>query len=146
GLPHGLASHTVEVDEPSVATLFESSGVIRVESVAQLFDTALLLAHQPLPAGDRVRLVGNSTALGLLAAVAIAAAGLQLAGDPVDTGSEADPDTFAAAVGAAARAPDIDALVVVFVPPVAVPGTGHARALRAAVADATVPVVSTFLA
>ena len=44
--------------------LFERSGVIRVDTVGDLFDVALLLTSQPLPAGSRVAVVGNSTALG----------------------------------------------------------------------------------
>ncbi|CCH29063.1 GNAT family N-acetyltransferase [Actinosynnema sp. NPDC047251] len=139
-----LAATSVSVDESSVQALFEQAGVIRVESLAQLFDTALLLAHQPLPAGPRVAVVGNSTAIGLLAADTALAQGLELAGDPVDIGAQADPEVFAKAVQDALRNPDTDALVVVFVPPLAVPGTAFARALREVAG--TKPIVSTFLA
>ena len=84
--------------------LFAQSGVIRVDTLAELFDVALLLAHQPLPAGPRVAVVGNSTALGVLAADALVGEGMQLAGDPVDTGVTASPAEFAAAVAAALAA------------------------------------------
>ncbi|ASO19289.1 acyl-CoA synthetase (NDP forming)/GNAT superfamily N-acetyltransferase [Actinoalloteichus hoggarensis] len=148
--PPALAATSVPVDETSVAALFERSGVIRVETLAQLFDTALVLANQPLPAGDRVSIVGNSTALGLLAADVALAEGLRLTGGPVDVGAAATPEQFASAVRAAIESPDVDALVAVFVPPVAVPGSAYARALRAAVSDPPggirKPVVSTFLA
>ena len=139
-----LAATSVPVDESSVQALFEQAGVIRVESLAQLFDTALLLAHQPLPAGPRVAVVGNSTAIGLLAADTALAQGLELAGDPVDVGAQAGPEVFAEAVQEALRDPGTDALVVVFVPPLAVPGAAFARALRDVAG--TKPVVSTFLA
>ncbi|MEU4802428.1 GNAT family N-acetyltransferase [Actinosynnema sp. NPDC023587] len=139
-----LAATSVSVDESSVQALFEQAGVIRVESLAQLFDTALLLVHQPLPAGPRVAVVGNSTAIGLLAADTALAQGLELAGDPVDVGPQAGPEVFAKAVQDALRSPDTDALVVVFVPPLAVPGTAFARALRDVAG--TKPIVSTFLA
>ncbi|MBW4722232.1 bifunctional acetate--CoA ligase family protein/GNAT family N-acetyltransferase [Saccharothrix obliqua] len=139
-----LAATSVAVDESSVQALFEQAGVIRVESLAQLFDTALLLAHQPLPAGPRVAVVGNSTAIGLLAADTALAQGLELAGPPVDVGAQAGPEAFAAAVRDALANPGTDALVVVFVPPLAVPGTAFARALRDVAG--TKPIVSTFLA
>ena len=42
--------------------------IIQVESLEEMFDVAQLLAHQPLPRGRRVAIVGNSDALGLLAA------------------------------------------------------------------------------
>ena len=146
----GLAATTVEIDETSVQALFEQSGVIRVESVAQMFDTALLLAHQPLPRGDRVSIVGNSSALGMIAADVAQAQGLQLAHEPVDVGASAGPEEFATAVRDAAARSDVDALITVFAPPVAVPGTAYARALRDALQEADAarskPVVTTFLA
>jgi acyl-CoA synthetase (NDP forming) len=74
---------------------------------------------------------------------------LRLAGDPVDTGVDASPEAFAAAVRAVLHREDVDALVIVFVPPLAVPGAAYARALRAVVDEDTAgakPIVSTFLA
>jgi acyl-CoA synthetase (NDP forming)/RimJ/RimL family protein N-acetyltransferase len=140
-----LAATSVEVDEASVQALFEQAGVIRVESIAQLFDTALLLAHQPLPKGVRVAVVGNSSAIGVLAADVALGQGLELAGSPVDVGSSAAPDVLADAVRTELRRGDVDALVVVFVPPLSTPGAAYARALRE-VAAADKPIVSTFLA
>lgn len=147
----GLAATSVQVDETSVQALFEQAGVIRVESVAQMFDAAVLLAHQPLPAGERIAIVGNSSALGMLAADVGRAHGLQLVDEPVDVGAAAGPEEFAAAVRDAARRSDVDALVTVFAPPVAVHGTAYARALREALQEAETissekPVVTTFLA
>jgi acyl-CoA synthetase (NDP forming) len=145
-----LAATSVEVDEQSVAALFEQAGVIRVESIAQLFDTALLLAHQPLPRGRRVAIVGNSSAIGVLAADAALGRGLELARPPVDVGVNAGPDVFAGAVRTALCDEDVDSLVVVFVPPLSIPGTAYARAIRDVVADLDPrdckPIVSTFLA
>ena len=148
-----LAATSAPIDESSVQALFEQSGVIRVESLAQLFDTALLLSNQPLPADDRIGVVGNSTAIGMLAADTILASGLRLASDPVDTGAQASPEEFGAAIRDILRRDDVDAAVVVFVPPLVVPGTAYARTLREVVADLAAnegitgkPIVSTFLA
>jgi acyl-CoA synthetase (NDP forming)/RimJ/RimL family protein N-acetyltransferase len=145
-----LAATSVPVEESSVAALFEQAGVIRVDSIGQLFDTALLLAHQPLPRGGRVAVVGNSSAIGVLAADAVLAGDLELAGAPVDVGASAGPRVLADAVRDALCRSDVDALVVVFVPPLTTPGTAYARALRETVealgeADRK-PIVSTFLA
>jgi acyl-CoA synthetase (NDP forming) len=143
-----LAANSVEVDDASVQALFEQAGVIRVETIAQLFDTALLLAHQPLPRGGRVAVVGNSSAIGVLAADAALGQGLELAGVQVDVGASAGPDVLADAVRAALRSDDVDALVVVFVPPLSTPGAAYARALRDAAEEEGrhKPIVSTFLA
>lgn len=144
-----MAAHaevSAPIDDASVKVLFEQSGVIRVETLSELFDTALLLAYQPLPEGPRVAVVGNSTALGLLVTDGLLDSGLDPAGDAVDVGASATPDQFAAAVAAAAQGEDCDALVAVFVPPIATPGAEYARALRAAVAGSGKPVVAVFLA
>ena len=136
----------VLVEETSVQALFEQAGVIRVPTLPQLFDTALLLAYQPLPAGPRVAVVGNSTALGLLVTDALLDEGLEPAGPPADVGAAATPEEFAEAVTAAAHSDSSDALVAVFVPPVATPCAEYAWALRIAAAGASKPVLSTFLA
>ncbi|MPY78827.1 MAG: GNAT family N-acetyltransferase [Actinophytocola sp.] len=145
-----LAATSANVDEASVQALFEQAGVIRVDSLAQLFDTALLLANQPLPEGPSVAIVGNSAAIGALAADTAMAQGLTLAFDPIDVGAQTGPDEFAAAVRDALHDPDVDALVVVFVPPLAIAGTTYARAVRdvatTAAQHAAKPIVSTFLA
>jgi acyl-CoA synthetase (NDP forming)/RimJ/RimL family protein N-acetyltransferase len=143
-----LAATSVEIDDASVQALFEQAGVIRVESIAQLFDTALLLAHQPLPRGGRVAIVGNSSAIGVLAADAALGQGLELAGAAVDVGASAGPDVLAAAVREQLGSDEVDALVVVFVPPLSIPGAEYARALRDAADEmgGSKPIVSTFLA
>jgi acyl-CoA synthetase (NDP forming)/RimJ/RimL family protein N-acetyltransferase len=141
-----LAPSSSAIDEVSVRALFEQAGVIRVETLADLFDVAQLLAYQPLPSGPRVAVVGNSSALGLLASDALLGEGLELVGDAVDVGVAAPPEVFAAAVAKAVGDERVDALVAVFVPPVAIPGAAYARALREAVAGAQKPVVAVFLA
>ncbi len=143
--PTTLASTVAPVDESRLQALFEHSGVIRVHNVAQMFDVAQLLAYQPLPAGGRVAVVGNSTTLNLLVVDELHGDDLVLAGDPVDAGTTVSPEGLAAAVAAAGRSDDVDALVVVFVPPLAMSGTAHAEALREAVAGLGKPVVTTFL-
>ncbi len=96
-----LAAHAEPVDDAGVQALFEQAGVIRVDTIAELFDTALLMHYQPLPAGSRVAVVGNSSALGVLVADALVGEGMNLAGEPVDIGVTASPEQFAAAIAAA---------------------------------------------
>lgn len=143
-VPPALATGA-EIDDPIVRALFEQAGVIQVDSIAELFDCAILLGYQPLPAGPRIAVVGNSTALGVLAVDAARDRGLQ-SGPPVDVGAQATPDQFADAVTAALENDDVDAVIAVFVPPVAVRVTSFAEALGAAVRGASKPVLTTFLA
>jgi acyl-CoA synthetase (NDP forming)/GNAT superfamily N-acetyltransferase len=136
------------IDEAAVTALFTQSGVIRVDTVAELFDVGLLLARQPLPAGRRVGVVTNSSALGRLTATACAAGGLAVAdGYPCDVGPEADQGRFARAVADARADPGVDALVVVNAPPL--PGEEAAPDLGATPTDWAAgekPVVATVLA
>ncbi|SCL50620.1 Acyl-CoA synthetase (NDP forming) [Micromonospora citrea] len=136
-------------DEVAVGALFAQSGVIRVDTVAELLDVGVLLANQPLPAGPRVGVVGNSSALTGLAATACAAQGLTVAhGYPRDVGPRAGAAEFAAALADTAADEGVDALVVVFAPPL--PGqltdteADFTAALPAALA-AGKPTVATFL-
>jgi acyl-CoA synthetase (NDP forming)/RimJ/RimL family protein N-acetyltransferase len=145
GLVPGLEQTSVEVPEVSARALFEASGVIRVETVSGMFDAALLLATQPLPGGDRVAVVGNSTAIGVLVANACAAEGLRLTRMD-DIGVEAGGAAFEAALRTAVDDPAVDAITVVFVPPLQ-RGAGDevAAAVRSVAASSTKPVLSTFL-
>ncbi len=135
-------------DARGTAALFARSGVIRVETVPELFDVGLLLARQPMPAGDRVGIVTNSSALGVLAAGACAAAGLPVAdGYPLDVGAQAGPDAFAAALSRAVADIAVDALLVSFTPPLpSEEAPGDPGGFAAAVATASgagKPVVAT---
>lgn len=62
-----------------VDALFRQAGVLRTETLEELFDVAQLLASQPLPAGRRVAIVTNVGGPAVLAADACSAAGLQVA-------------------------------------------------------------------
>ncbi len=137
-----LAARAVPVPEERVQALFEDSGVIRVDTLTELFDVAQLLAYQPLPPGSRVATVTNSSALGVLVADACVAARLDSVAT-VDVGPDADVPTFTAGVRKAVdRA---DAVVAVFAPALATPGDDYARALAEVAGTSRVPVLTTFL-
>jgi acyl-CoA synthetase (NDP forming)/RimJ/RimL family protein N-acetyltransferase len=146
GVPLG---HTVRATDTPVAALdamFRQSGVIRVDTLAEMFDVAQALALQPLPAGPRVAVVGNSDSLGLLAADAAAAAGLEVVGAPDDLGPRATAAAFEQALTRLVDDPGVDSVVVVYVPTLE---SGRAeevaRVLAAVAAPGTKPVVTTFL-
>ncbi|WP_305782723.1 bifunctional acetate--CoA ligase family protein/GNAT family N-acetyltransferase [Symbioplanes lichenis] len=116
--PPGLAGDLPGPDTKAVTALFARSGMIRVDTVAELFDVGVLLAHQPLPAGRRVGIVGNSSALSGLAVAACRGNGLTVAeGYPSDLSPTAGAHDFADALADAAVDDRVDALVAVFAPP-----------------------------
>jgi acyl-CoA synthetase (NDP forming)/GNAT superfamily N-acetyltransferase len=137
------AAGSVPLPEERVQALFEGSGVIRVDTLTELFDVAQLLAYQPLPTGRRMATVTNSTALSVLVADACVAAGLEPAAVSTDLGPEVDVAGFTAGLRAAVEG--ADAVVAVFAPVLATPGEDYARALAEVAASSRVPVASTFL-
>jgi acyl-CoA synthetase (NDP forming)/GNAT superfamily N-acetyltransferase len=148
--PPGLAGDLPGPDANAVTALFARSGVIRVDTVRELFDVGLLLAHQPLPGGRRVAVVGNSSALSQLAVSACRAAGLAVAeGYPHDISPQSGAHEFADALADAAVDSRADALVVVFAPPL--PGqlpdedADFAAALASVALAGEKPTVATFL-
>ena len=146
GMTPGLAGTSVSVPEESVGALFAASGVIRVETVAQMLDVGTLLAHQPLPAGDRVTVVGNSTAMGVLVTDAVLEAGLQLAREaPVDIGVGGTPEEFRAALQEAVDDEGVDAVVAVFMPPLRCGSQQFGPALREVARRSAKPIVANFL-
>jgi acyl-CoA synthetase (NDP forming)/RimJ/RimL family protein N-acetyltransferase len=115
------ASHTAAAAAPHVAvdTLFEQAGVVRAHHLGELIDAARLLTDQPLPAGDRLAVLGNAGGANVLAADAAEAAGLRLparvAGldNPLDLGAGGTPSALAGSLSAFATSGDVDAVVVV---------------------------------
>jgi acyl-CoA synthetase (NDP forming) len=74
------ASHTAALagSEVAVDALFRQAGVIRCDTLQELFEVSTLLVHQPLPEGNRVAVLTNAGGLGILCADACEASGLAL--------------------------------------------------------------------
>jgi acetyl coenzyme A synthetase (ADP forming)-like protein len=152
------SSHTAALagSDAAVDALFRQAGVLRAETLVELVDAASLLASQPLPQGRRVGVLTNAGGLGILCADACEKAGLELPelgeetraalaeifpadaslANPVDMLGSATAATYLAAIPPLLADKRLDALIVLFVPPV-VAGAGEvADAIRQAVADA----------
>lgn len=133
------ASHTAAAAAPGVAvdTLFAQAGVVRADDLGELIDAARILTDQPLPAGDRIAVIGNAGGANVLAADAAEASGLRIppavAGfaNPLDLGAGATPDSFAGSLAAVAASGQVDAVVAI----VAVTRTNDPAAMRAAIAE-----------
>jgi acetyl coenzyme A synthetase (ADP forming)-like protein len=134
------SSHTAALagSEAAVEALFHQAGVLRAGTLEELIDASALLSTQPLPGGRRVALLTNAGGLGILAADACDAEGLELPelsdetkeelaqllpseaslANPVDMLGSATAAAYEAAVPALLRDPRTDAVIVLFVPPV----------------------------
>ncbi len=162
-------SHTAALASSDVAVdaLFRQTGVIRVDTLEELFETAQLLATQPLPKGPRVVIVGNAGGPGILAADACEGAGLQVeelapatqeklrafvasgasVRNPIDLVAAATPDEFARALRIVLDDDDVDAVIVIYAPPVVTDAAAIAQSVAdAAAAAATAkPIAACFL-
>ncbi|MEA2626918.1 MAG: hypothetical protein QOD06_2963 [Candidatus Binatota bacterium] len=133
------SSHSAALANLDVAVdaLFEQAGVMRTNTLEELFDLTALLSTQPLPPGPRVGVVTNAGGPGILLADACEAKGLTLpeltsttrealaaflppqAGlaNPVDMLAAAGPEDYERAIAAVGNDPTTDAVVVIYIPP-----------------------------
>ena len=146
------SSHTAALagSDTAVDALFRSAGVLRARSLEELVAVATLLSSQPLPRGRRVAVLTNAGGLGILCADACDAAGLELpeltaetrhalaailpseasVANPVDLLGSATGETYAQALPHLLHDPGIDAVIVLFVPPVVAGADEVAAAIR----------------
>jgi acetyl coenzyme A synthetase (ADP forming)-like protein len=149
------SSHTAALagSEAAVDALFHQAGVIRVDTLEELLDVTGLLEGQPLPRGRRVAVLTNAGGLGILCADACDAAGLSLSAladetvaalravlpaeaslsNPVDMLGSAVGTTYESVLPALLRDPGVDAVIVLFVPPVVAGAEEVAGAIARAV-------------
>lgn len=127
-------THAASLVTPAAAVeaLLAQTGVIRADTLEEMFGIARLLADQPLPRGRRVAVLTNASAPATLCVDALTSAGLVVAnlapstqaalppaaveGNPVDLGTGASADSYRRAVEVLLAADEADALVVLHVP------------------------------
>jgi acetyl coenzyme A synthetase (ADP forming)-like protein len=149
------ASHTgalLGASDAIVDALFEQSGVIRTDTISQLFDVGMLLAEQPIPAGRRVAIVTNVGGPAILCADACEAGALMLPvltqetqerlrailpreaaiGNPVDMLAAATAEQYQAAISIVASDPNVDSIITLFLRPLSTTDDDVARAIVAA--------------
>ncbi len=132
------ASHTGSLtgSDEVLAAAFSRVGVLRVETIAELFYMAEVLGKQPLPNGPRLTIVTNAGGPGVLATDALITGTGELAqlstgtlaaldgllpaawshNNPVDILGDASPQRYAAALAIAAQDPNSDGLLVILTP------------------------------
>lgn len=163
------SSHSASLASVDVAVdaVFRQAGVIRTETLEELFDIAKVLSSQPLPAGPRVGVVTNAGGPGILLADALEVHNLTLpslsertigklreilpfqAGlaNPIDMLAYANGDIYEKVVELVASDENVDTVIVIYVPPVITdPGDVAAGIARgAAKSPAGKPVMTVFL-
>jgi acyl-CoA synthetase (NDP forming) len=125
--------------------LYQQAGVIEVPTVAALLDTARVMACQPPMAGPVVAIVTNSRSPGVLAAAAVAAAGLHIVEPPFPLDWTSTDEDYERAVRSALESDEVDAVLVIHAPAVATAIGGPIDHIDRAAAGATKPVVAVML-
>jgi len=132
------ASHTGALtgSDEVLDAAFRRTGVLRVNSIADIFYMSDVLAKQPRPRGNRLCIVTNAGGPGVLATDALVAGGGELAelspatmkafdeilpaqwshNNPVDILGDAEPERYAKSLEIAAKDPSIDGMLVVLTP------------------------------
>jgi acyl-CoA synthetase (NDP forming) len=164
------SSHTgalLSASDITVDALFQQAGVIRTDTLAELFDVALLLGSQPQPAGNRVAIVTNAGGPAILCADACEANGLvvpalpdtvreQLAGfmpaagstgNPVDMLAAASGEDYKRAIAILAGCDDVDSVIAIFTPPLVTKPSDFIRSVQSAARDLPrpIPILSVFM-
>ncbi|HYH90113.1 MAG TPA: GNAT family N-acetyltransferase [Solirubrobacteraceae bacterium] len=162
------SSHTgalLAASDVTVDALFEHAGVLRAETVGEMFDVAGLLARQPLPRGNRVAVLTNAGGPGILCADACEAAGLRIepladdtrarlaealppeasTANPVDLIAAATADQYERSLRILLEDDAVDAVVTIFVRPLAARAAEVARGVAAAADGADRPVLAVWL-
>jgi acetyl coenzyme A synthetase (ADP forming)-like protein len=153
------SSHTgalLAASDVTVDALFHQAGVIRTETLHELFDIAALLTKQPIPGGDRIAIVTNGGGPGIICADACEANGVLLPepppavtdelarflpaaaslGNPVDMIASASPEDYRRTLRTLVESDAYDAILVIFVPALATLAVDVAAAISDVAATA----------
>src|SRR5918911_3296394 len=162
-----ISSHTGSLagSEQAYAAAFAQSGILRADTMQDVFDQALIFASQPLVRGDRIALVTNAGGPGILATDAIERTGLQLARldpatiqalqaklpptanvlNPIDVIGDARSDRYRTAISAALADPNVDAVLVLFTPQAGSEPEETARVIAQLAGGQHKPVVTSYM-
>ena len=154
-LPPGHSTRTTQAPPATVNSMLDQAGVIQVDNHSDLMDLLQVLACQPIPAGERIGVLGNAEAMNRLVIDAAQRQGMKVTRvdliDALDAGHTVDDAirTFTRAVREAVESQQIDGLVVVVQSGMhQLPGqtTDLAEAIAEASEDSAVTVVTSFTA
>lgn len=163
------SSHTgaLAASDVAVDALFRQAGVIRVTTIEEMFNACQLLTSEPLPSGPRVAILTNAGGPGVLAADACEGFGLSVSPlseetqsrlrallpkaaavtNPVDMIATAPAEAFRGCLGVLLEDPDIDSVIVIYIPPLVTKPEDVADAVKGVLEDyrGGKPVVTCFM-
>ena len=161
------ASHTGSLtgSDEVLQAAFQRVGVLRVDSISELFDMAEVLAKQPRPKGPRLTIVTNAGGPSVIATDMLIGSGAQLAelsaetmeafnkilpptwshNNPVDIIGDAKPELYAKSLEIAAKDPNTDGMLVILTPQAMTDPTATAECLKAYAHIPNKPVIASWM-
>jgi len=161
------ASHTGSLtgSDEVLDVAFKRSGVLRVNSIGDLFAMAEVLAKQPRPKGPRLTIITNAGGPGVLAADALLTSGGELTplseetlqafnaflppvwshNNPVDIIGDATPERYARALETAAQDPNSDGILVILTPQAMTDPTATAEKLKPYATRTDKPILASWM-
>ncbi|RIV28663.1 GNAT family N-acetyltransferase [Alicyclobacillaceae bacterium I2511] len=97
-----------------VEALFQQTGIIRLDTLQELFDVAALLSSQPLPKGDNVAIVTNTGGGAVITVDALLREGMQFVQPVIDLGFETLAEQYRQVLPQVLRDPNVDAVVILY--------------------------------
>ncbi len=134
----GSQTGAMATDQAATEALFKQAGILRADTLEDLFDTGSLLANQPLPQGNRVAIISNAGGPALLTADACKARGLEVPSlspdttaklkallspranttNPIDMSPEFTIQQYRDSLNLLLDDENVDIVVVIFIPPI----------------------------
>ena len=162
-----VSSHTGSLagSEQAYQAGFRQAGVLRADSMQELFDMALAFGYQPPLRGKKIAVITNAGGPGILATDALERAGLTLANfdaqtlsalkehlpgaasvaNPVDVLGDARADRYRHALDAVAADPEVDGILVVLTPQAMTEIAATAEAVTATAEGSDKPILACFM-
>ncbi len=153
GAARAAASHTGSLtgSDEVLDAAFRRAGVLRVDSISEIFSMSEVLGRQPRPKGPRLTILTNAGGPGVLATDTLLTTGGELAevsqetmdkqseflpsawshNNPIDIIGDASPERYAKSLEVAAQDPNSDGLLVILTPQAMTDPTATAEALKA---------------
>jgi acetyltransferase len=161
------ASHTGSLagSDDVFSFAMRQTGVMRLDTIDELFEVALFLAKQPLPKGENLTIVTNAGGPGVLAVDAAVQSGANLTklsakaieslnkvlpaswshGNPIDVLGDADAKRYVEAIAMSIAEPETDGLLVILTPQDMTDPTGTAKALVDRMKDFNKPLLASWM-
>jgi len=164
-----VSSHTGTLAGSNKAyeAAFKQAGIIRADTIKELFDYAKAFSYQPLPKGKKVAIITNAGGPGIMATDACENNGIQLASfatetidklksflpeaanlyNPVDVLGDALSDRYREALEVVIQDSNVDAVVVLLTPQAMTEDLETARAIFDVMdkSEKQIPVVTSFM-